>query len=147
MSVHLSANHINAWVLLTRVSQSCLEGIEADLKAAGHPPLVWYDVLLELKRAEEGHLLHNEISRKILLTKSNVTRVVDRLESHGLVRREDCPGDRRSAFVVITEAGRDLQQRMWTVYRASLAKRIGERLSLDEAKQLAALLAKLDSRA
>ena len=147
MSVHLSANHINAWVLLTRVSQSCLEGIEADLKAAGHPPLVWYDVLLELKRAEGGRLLHNEIGSKILLSKSNVTRVVDRLEKEALVRREDCPGDRRSAFVVITQAGRDLQERMWTDYRASLAKRIGERLSFDDAKQLTALLAKLDNRA
>ncbi len=143
MSDHLSESHIHAWVQLTRVSRSCLEGVEADLKAAGHPPLLWYDVLLELKRAPEGRLLHNAIGGKILLSKSNVTRVVDRLEAKGFVRREDCPGDRRSSFVVITEAGRALQARMWIDYRVSLEKRIGARLSVEEARLLAALLDKL----
>jgi DNA-binding MarR family transcriptional regulator len=143
MSDHLSESHISAWVRLTRVSQSCLEAVEADLKAAGHPPLVWYDVLLELTRAPEGRLLHNEIGGKILLSKSNVTRVVDRLAAQGFVRRAECPDDRRSAFVVITESGRKLQARMWPDYRASLARYIGERLSEPEARQLAALLAKL----
>jgi DNA-binding MarR family transcriptional regulator len=143
MTDHLSESHIEAWVQLTRVSQSRLEAIEADLKAAGHPALVWYDVLLELKRVPEGRLLHNEIGGKILLSKSNVTRVVDRLEAKGLVRREECPGDRRSTFVVITDAGRDLQARMWPDYRASLARHVGSRLTEAEAARLTALLAKL----
>lgn len=143
MTDHLSESHISAWVSLARVSQSCLEGVEADLKAAGHPPLLWYDVLLELRRAPQGRLRHNEIGGKILLSKSNVTRVIDRLEARGLVRREDCPDDRRAAFVVITESGRNLQARMWPHYRASLARRVGERLTESEAAQLAALLGKL----
>ena len=146
MSQRLSESHINAWVHLTRVSQSLLDGVEADLKVAGHPPLLWYDVLLELRRAVEGHLLHNEIGGKILLSKSNVTRVVDRLEAQGLVRREDCPGDRRSSFVAITQAGRELQARMWNDYRTSLAQRVGGRLTEAEAQQLAALLVKLGKR-
>jgi DNA-binding MarR family transcriptional regulator len=146
MSNHLSESHISAWVQLARVSQSLLDGVEADLKAAGHPPLIWYDVLLELRRAEEGRLLHNEIGGKILLSKSNVTRVVDRLEAQGLVRREDCPGDRRSAFVVITVAGRELQARMWEDYRASLTQRVGARLTEAEAKQLTILLMQLGKR-
>ena len=143
MTDHLSENHVSAWVRLTRVSQSRLETVEADLKAAGHPPLVWYDILLELGRAPDGRLRHNEIGGKILLSKSNVTRAVDRLEARGLVRRQECPEDRRSAFVVITKSGRELQARMWPDYRASLARHIGERLSEKEATQLAALLAKL----
>jgi DNA-binding MarR family transcriptional regulator len=147
MTDHLSESHISAWIQLTRVSQSLLDTVEGDLKAAGHPPLVWYDVLLELKRAEDGRLLHNEIGGRILLSKSNVTRVVDRLERQGLARREDCPGDRRSSFVVITDAGRELQTRMWKDYRASLARHVGEGLTEAEAKQLAALLVKLGKRA
>ena len=141
---HLTESHVTAWVRLARVSQSCLEGIEGDLKAAGFPPLVWYDVLLELDRVAEGRLRHSEIGGKILLSKSNVTRVVDRLEAKGLVRREDCEDDRRGAFVVITQAGRDLRARMWPVYRESLARRFGARLTEDEAVQLSALLARLD---
>lgn len=147
MTDHLSESHVSAWVQLTRVSQSLLDAVEAGLKAAGHPPLVWYDVLLELRRAEDGRLLHNEIGGKILLSKSNVTRVVDRLEAQGLVRREDCPGDRRSSFVAITDAGRALQVRMWEDYRASLAKHVGCRLTEAQARQLAELLIKLGGRA
>lgn len=143
MQDHLSESHISAWVRLTRASQSRLDAVEADLKAAGHPPLVWYDVLLELKRAEGGRLLHNEIGGRILLSKSNVTRVIDRMEAQGLVRREECPGDRRSTFVTVTEAGLALQARVWPDYRASLARHVGARLSEGEAKQLAKLLAKL----
>jgi DNA-binding MarR family transcriptional regulator len=145
MTDQLSESHIEAWVQLNRVSQSCLEGIEAGLKAAGHPPLVWYDVLLELRRAPGGRLRHSEIGGKILLSKSNVTRVVDRLEAKGLVRREDCAEDRRGAFVAITESGRALQSRIWPDYRASLAARIGERLTEAEAAKLADLLRKLGS--
>ena len=78
MSDQLSESHITAWARLVRVSQACLDEVEADLKAAGFPPLVWYDVLLELRRAEDGRLRLNDIGGKILLSKSNATRVVDR---------------------------------------------------------------------
>jgi DNA-binding MarR family transcriptional regulator len=142
-SHHFSESHVTAWIRLTRVSQSCMEAVEADLKSAGFPPLIWYDVLLELRRTPEGRLRHNEIGGKILLSKSNVTRVVDRLEAKGLVAREDCAEDRRGAFVAITEKGRDLQARIWPVYRESLARRFGGRLTEAEATQLADLLAKL----
>ena len=143
MNGHLSDSHLSAWLRLARAGQGCLGAIEADLKAAGHPPLLWYDVLLELRRAPRGRLLHSEIGGKISLSKSNVTRVVDRLEAKELVRREACRKDRRSAFVIITEAGRALQKRMWPDYRASLARHVGACLSEEEAGQLAALLGRL----
>ena len=144
MSDHLSENHIAAWATLMRVSQASLDGVEADLKAAGFPPLVWYDVLLELRRAPEGRLRLSEIGGKILLSKSNVTRVIDRLVAKRLARREHCAEDGRGAFAVITGDGRDLLARMWPAYRASLARHFGARLSDLEAAQLAALLGKLN---
>jgi DNA-binding MarR family transcriptional regulator len=143
MSDQLSESHITAWARLLRVSQACLDAVEADLKAAGFPPLVWYDVLLELRRAEDGRLRLNDIGGKILLSKSNATRVVDRLESRGLVTREECPADRRGAFAAITSEGRDLLRKMWPAYKASLACHFGARLSESEAAELAGLLEKL----
>ena len=145
-SHHLSESHITAWVRLTRASEACFDAVEAAFKAAGLPPLVWYDVLLELRRAAEGRLRHNEIGGKILLSKSNVTRVVDRLEAKGLARREECLDDRRGAFVIITEDGQALLKKMWPVYRESLARAFGARLSEAEAVQLASLLAKLSKQ-
>ncbi len=143
MSDQLSETHVTTWATLMRVSQSCLDAVEADLKAAGLPPLLWYDVLLELRRAPDGRLRLNEIGGKILLSKSNVTRVIDRLEAKGLARREHCAEDGRGAFAVITEEGRGLLARMWPAYRASLARRFGARMTDEEAAELAALLAKL----
>lgn len=143
MSDQLSESHVTAWARLVRVSQACLDAVEADLKAAGFPPLIWYDVLLELRRAEDGRLRLNDIGGRILLSKSNATRVVDRLESRGLAAREECPTDRRGAFAAITPEGRDLLKRMWPAYRASLARHFGARLSEAEAAELAGLLEKL----
>ncbi|WP_088343280.1 MULTISPECIES: MarR family transcriptional regulator [Rhodomicrobium] len=143
MTDHLSENHVTAWVRLMRASQATLDGVEADFKAAGLPSLVWYDVLLELRRTKDGRLRLSEIGGKILLSKSNVTRVVDRLEAAGFARREDCVSDRRGAFAAITDAGRDLLSRMWPVYRDSLARRFAARLTEGEAVQLAGLLEKL----
>ena len=146
MTDQLSESHITAWARLIRASQDHLARVESDLKAGGFPPLVWYDVLLELRRAPDGRLRLSEIGGKILLGKSNVTRVVDRLEARGLARREDCPSDRRGAFAVLTAAGRELLAQMWPAYRRSLAKHFGARLTEAEAARLAALLGKLVAR-
>jgi DNA-binding MarR family transcriptional regulator len=146
MTDHLSESHITAWARLMRASHGRLARVEADLKAGGFPPLVWYDVLLELRRAADGHLRLSEIGGRILLSKSNVSRVVDRLEARGLAQREDCPSDRRGAFAAITEQGRELLARMWPAYRRSLAKHFGARLTEAEAVRLAALLGKLEER-
>ena len=146
MTDQLSESHITAWARLIRASQDLLARVESDLKAGGFPPLVWYDVLLELRRAPDCRLRLSEIGGKILLSKSNVTRVIDRLEARGLATREGCPSDRRGAFAVITAAGRELLAQMWPAYRRSLTRHFGARLSEAEAARLAALLGRLNGR-
>ena len=47
---------VRAWARLVRAQQQALTAVEADLKAAGYPPLAWYDVLLELTREKDGRL-------------------------------------------------------------------------------------------
>jgi DNA-binding MarR family transcriptional regulator len=65
-----------------------------------------FEVLIRLARSPEGQLRMTDLSTQTSLTTSGVTRVVDRLERDGLVRRTACPSDRRSSYAVITEAGR-----------------------------------------
>lgn len=131
---------VDAWIALLRTRQQLLEQVETDLKQAGLPPLSWYDVLLELKRAPDGKLRLNDIATRMLLEKSNLTRLVDRLEKEQLLTREICDADRRGAFAVITPAGLALQQRMWPIYAAAIDQHFASKLDEQEAQQLLALL-------
>ena len=138
-----SAAVIKAWGRLIRAERIVVGRIEAELKRAGFPSLHWYDVLLELKRGPEGRLTPREIEEAGLFEQYNLSRLLDRMEAEGLVRRIPYPGDKRRQLVEITEAGKALQERMWGVYGAALNRFIGAKLTDKEAGQLAALLLKL----
>jgi DNA-binding MarR family transcriptional regulator len=133
---------IRAWARLIRAQQAVLAAVEAELKAAGFPPLAWYDVLLELSRAQEG-LRPFALEQELLLAQYNLSRLLDRLERAGYLERRACPEDGRGQIVVITAAGRALVKRMWPTYRAAIAHHVGAKLSEDEAARLAMLLGKL----
>jgi DNA-binding MarR family transcriptional regulator len=124
---------IRAWTLLVRAKTRVLGAVEEALRQAGLPPLAWYDVLLELRRAGHCGLRPYELERRLLLAQPNVSRLLARLEAAGLVARHVCPEDRRGQMVVVTAAGRDLQERMWPVYRAAIEQHVGRKLESDRA--------------
>lgn len=126
-----------------RAQQIVLAAVERDLKTAGLPPLAWYDVMLELARAEAGRLRPFEIERRTLLAQYNLSRLLDRLERERLVQREAFGDDGRGRWVVITEEGRAMQARMWSVYAKALQDHVGTRLDDASADLLGDLLAKL----
>ena len=70
-------------------------------------PLTWYDVLLQLSEGPDGRLRMGELAESVLLTRSGITRLVDRMIVAELVLREPCPGDRRGYYAVITPKGLD----------------------------------------
>jgi DNA-binding MarR family transcriptional regulator len=134
---------IRAWTRLIRAQQAALSAVEAELKAGGFPPLSWYDVLLELSRAEGEGLRPFALEQKLLLAQYNLSRLLDRLETAAYIERAACPDDGRGQIVAITAAGRALVKKMWPTYRAAIARHVGAKLSEDEAARLAALLGKL----
>jgi len=135
---------IGAWIRLVRAQQKVLGAVEADLKRAGFPPLGWYDVLLELRRAKDEGLRPLEIEGRLLLAQHNVSRLLDRLEQAGYVERRPCAEDGRGQIVVATRAGLDLMRHMWPAYQAAIDKHVGAKLRSDaEALTLARLLGRL----
>jgi DNA-binding MarR family transcriptional regulator len=66
---------------------------------------VEFEVLIRLARSAEHQLRMTDLAAQTGLSTSGATRVVDRMERDGLVRRRACPTDRRSSFTVVTEAG------------------------------------------
>ena len=134
---------VTAWARLIRAEREVRTQIEADLKEAGFPSLPWYDVLLELRRTPDGCLTPRALEQEMLFEQYNLSRLLDRMEAEGLVRRIPFPGDKRRQLIEITEEGRLLQRRMWSVYGAAIDRFVGQKLADGEAEQLASLLSKL----
>lgn len=137
------ASDLALWARFLRVSQGVLADVEAKLKSDGFPPLAWYDVLLELNRAEPDGLRPLELQQRMLLAQYNLSRMVERMVRAGLIRREDCPEDRRGHLLHLTEKGRSLRYAMWPAYRDAVAKRFSGRLDPDEARLLGSVLDRL----
>ncbi len=131
-----------AWARLIRAARLTLAAVEGELKEAGFPPLEWYDVLLELSRAD-GPLRPVAIEGRLLLPQHNISRLLERLAQAGHIERMRCEKDGRGYFVGITAAGRDLLKRMWPAYAAAIQRHLGRHVNEAEAATLASLLGRL----
>jgi DNA-binding MarR family transcriptional regulator len=129
-----------AWRSLLVAYAVVIERIERELAEAGLPSLSWYDVLLELDIASEKRLRMHELARAVVLSRSGLTRLVDRLEGAGLLRREPDPVDRRGSFAVLTEEGTAMRRRMWPIYARGIAEHFGRHLTDEEAQAITRVL-------
>ena len=132
-----------AWIRLMRIRSRVLDAVELDLKKAGFPPLAWYDALLELSRAPSGEMRPVELEKQMLIPQYSTSRLIERLVDEGLAVRRECKIDKRGQFVEITEAGRELQKKMWSAYSAAIEKHVGSKLSDTDAVKLCGLLDRL----
>ena len=130
-----------AWIALGRVSQSIREEVGLALKKAKLPDITWYTVLWELERAGKP-TRPKDLAVPLFILPYQLSRLVDRMEEEGLVKRISCPEDKRGHLLELTPEGYEMRRRMWTVYAPAMdeaMKRIGDA----EALQLAQLLNKL----
>jgi DNA-binding MarR family transcriptional regulator len=118
----ISDDQLAAWRAFLRAHSTMLRRITADLDEAGLPPLSWYDVLAALRDAPGRALRQVELAERVLLSHSGLSRLIDRIERDGLVRRTSCPGDRRSFQVELLPEGAEMLERMWPVYARGIAE-------------------------
>jgi DNA-binding MarR family transcriptional regulator len=102
----LTATEQRAWRGLVRAHACLVKRLDTQLEAQHGLPLTSYEVLLRLSAADGGKMRMHDIASSVLLSRSGLTRLVDRLERDGLVRRCSCENDARGAYAVITESGR-----------------------------------------
>src|SRR5436190_18586858 len=121
-----------AWIRLMRVQSRVLDAVEQDLKKAGFPPLAWYDALLELSRAPSGEMRPVELEKQMLIPQYSTSRLIDRLVDEGLAARPECEIGKRGQVVEISEAGRELQEKMWAAYSAAIARLVGSKLQVPD---------------
>jgi DNA-binding MarR family transcriptional regulator len=136
----MSKEKASAWPALLTARALVVDAVESRLAEARLPELAWYDVLWALEQAPRRRLRMHELAARTVITRSNLTRLADRLEAAGLVVRERDGEDRRGAFAVLTAAGRQMRGRMWKVYGRAIEELFDRHLSPEEAATLRACL-------
>jgi|SRR5947209_14081276 len=140
--------HLAAWRAFINAHASVIDRIESRLAEAGVLPLTEYDVLVALAEAEDGKLRMNDLARKVVvLTRSGVTRLVDRLETEGLLRRERTATDRRGAYAVITPEGRAALDAARPVYAEGIVEYFSRHLDDAEVRTITEALSRVDAAA
>ena len=151
MSNYLSAEapelldraELGAWRGLLRVHSRMTKALDAELIAAHGISLSSYEVLLFLADAPEGRLRMSELADGVLLSRSGLTRLVDRMERDGLLRRERCEDDARGFNALITTEGRELFQSARRTHLDGVRDLFLSHLSDDELRTLARLWEKV----
>lgn len=107
----LAPKELAAWRGLLRVHSALVKALDAELLAEHDLPLTSYEVLINLQAAPERRRRMAELAEGVLLSRSGMTRLVDRLERDGLIERDACTEDGRGMFAVLTDKGDELLSR------------------------------------
>jgi len=103
----LTPRELRAWRGMVRVHSALVKAIDAELERTHGLPLSSYEVLAFLADAEDERMRMCDLAATILLSRSGLTRLVDRLAREGLIERVACAHDARGAFAKLTPAGRE----------------------------------------
>jgi DNA-binding MarR family transcriptional regulator len=139
----LTARELGAWRAFLRAHSQISRVLEAQLVAEHDLPLASYDVLLQLAEAEGRRLRMTELADRVLLSRSGLTRLVDRLERDGLLERQACPNDARGTHAVLTEAGVERLRTAAPTHLRGVSERVTSRLTETELDTLQHLMQKL----
>lgn len=143
MTPALTFSDLAAWRTFLRAHATVLRRLEAELMAEHDLPLASYDVLVQLSEATDRRLRMTELADRVLLSRSGLTRLADRLEREGLIERKACPNDARGTLAVLTPAGLARLRAAWPTHLRGVAQHVTGRLSAAELVQLSSLLGKL----
>lgn len=94
-----------AWRAFLRAHATVVDRLDRELQDEQGLPLTWYEVLLHLQRAPDHRLRMSGLADRLLLSRSGLTRLMDRMVAAELIERQVCPTDRRGAFAVLTQDG------------------------------------------
>ena len=132
----LEAGELAAWRGMLKVHSALVKALDHELEAAHGLPLSSYEVLIYLRVAPDKRLRMAELAERTLLSRSGMTRLVDRLERDGLLRRDTCSSDARGCFAVLTERGEDVLAGARATHLAGVRRRFLDHLDDDDVAQL-----------
>ncbi len=140
----MDEEELAAWRGLLRAHAQLVKTLDAELAREHDLPLSSYEVLLYLNDSESGRMRMSELADSVLLSRSGLTRLVDRLERDGLLKRERCDSDARGFFAEITPEGRRAFAVARKTHLDGVRRLFLSRFSRDELRTLGALWERLD---
>ncbi|MGQ0838235.1 MarR family winged helix-turn-helix transcriptional regulator [Actinokineospora sp.] len=143
LSARPTRDELAAWRTFLRAHARITRFLEAELVAEQRLSLGGYDVLVQLAEAPERRLRMAELADAVLLSRSGVTRLVDRLERAGLVARERVAGDGRGVVATLTDQGLDVLRTASRTHLAGIVRHFVARLDGDQLRNLGDLCGKL----
>jgi DNA-binding MarR family transcriptional regulator len=135
---------LSAWRSFLRTYTHIVRQLEHDLQTHHKIAIASYDVLVQLAEAPDHRLRMSELADAVLLSRSGLTRLVDRLQREGLVERHPDPGDARGLFTVMTDKGRAALRDAAVVHLAGISELVVAKLTDAELAELQRLMTKLD---
>lgn len=141
-----SPERLRAWRLFFESALALQSVLDTELEHEAGLTLRWYDVLVHLEESPAG-ISMSELAGQILHSKSGFTRVVDKMEQAGLVRRVRPEHDRRSILVVLTDKGTETMHRARRYHRDGIERHFSQHLTDNEITVLTRALAKVSTHA
>ncbi len=127
---------IAPWRALLEAHSVVIDRLAGELEAEAGLPLGWYGVLLHLRESPTGRLRMHELADSLLLSRSAVTRFVDRMEDAGLVERRVCPTDGRGLEIAMTDSGRRTFRKAGRIHLRGIKEHFLAHISDAEAEML-----------
>ena len=132
----LEAGELAAWRGMLKVHSALVKALDSELETAHGLPLSSYEVLIYLRVAPGKRLRMAELADRTLLSRSGMTRLVDRLERDGLLRRDTCASDARGCFAVLTERGEEVLAGARATHLAGVRRRFLDHLDDEDIARL-----------
>jgi DNA-binding MarR family transcriptional regulator len=123
-----SPERLRAWRLFFESALALIDVLGKELEEAAGIPMRWYDVLVQLEESPQG-ISMNLLAERVLHSKSGFTRVVDRMEEEGLVRRVRPDHDRRTILVVLTDKGTETMAQARRYHRDGIERHFAQHLT------------------
>ena len=134
---------LRPWRAMLEAHAALVDVLGAEMEDETGLPLNWYEVLLHLSESPTGRLRMHELADSLLLSRSAVTRFVDRMETAGFVARVSCESDRRGLHLVMTDNGADAFQKAARVHLRGIREHFGVHLTPEEAQTIEAAMTRV----
>lgn len=142
----LNETEMTAWLAFLRASTRLLERLDAELAGFGIS-LADYEILAQLSEEPAGEMRMTELAARTMVSRSGLTRRLDRLVESGLVVRRTCPTDRRGVLAVLTSAGRARLEQAAPCHLDGVRRHFVSQLRGQDLAALAASLAQIGDSA
>ena len=140
MAWQLNATEYRAWRAFLDAHARLMRQLEKELVADDGMTLAEFDVLIQLWAADDRRLRMTDLSERVRLSPSGITRLVDRLVRMGLVKRGHCASDRRGTWAILTTSGRERVERARPLHLAGVHRHFGGRLTSGQLRTLTVAL-------